>query len=147
MRVAGDIVRAAGVVRAQQQFGRVIAVVQKGIANRPITIQTLQIDPGAAGVAQRRGIGVVGETGAVGGDVVGDELAEVGPTSRLPRVVPAARGERRAIAGALPRAEGIQQRLVGIEGREVREEAVVGAAVDRRIDRPHRSQTMIADMG
>ena len=120
----------------REQFGRIVAPEQKRMPDRTIAVESLEIQPRRPRVPQLREIRMHLRRRSIGGDVVGDELAEKRPAGRLRR-------ERRrfvclvsAVAQAAGAAERKQQFLLGAERGEIRKEAPVHRRTDRRIDRP-----------
>jgi len=95
---------------AQQQLGRVVPLVEVWVADRPLAVQGLQVQPRAADVAHHRLVVVVRHWRAVGRDVVSDVLAEDrppgrdGPSLRAPCV--------HRVAGATRAADRVQERRI-----------------------------------
>ena len=58
--VARKVVGATQLIDAEQELGRIIAPEQVRIAGRSIAVETLQVEPGAAHVADQRLIVMVG---------------------------------------------------------------------------------------
>ena len=139
--VAGDVDAAL----AEQQPGGVVALVEIGRPDRPTAVDGLEVRPRRAVVAQRIGIGPVDERGAIGGDVMGDELAEERP-SGLDRGVVAAVGlERAAVAGPADNPEPVQAGLLGLERRQGLEQAAIAAAGGRAAGGATGRQAVVAN--
>ncbi len=77
--VTGQVVLLARSARAQQDPGRIGPAVEVRIADRPLAVQELQIQPRAAGVPEQLRVVVVRQRRAVGREVVGQVLAEHRP--------------------------------------------------------------------
>ena len=105
LRVARDVVAAA----AEQELRRIVALVEVGAPDRAAAVQALEVEPRRAEVPQRALLRVRAKRRAVGGDVVGDELAEERPAGRDGRVV-GALGLGASLASQAPPAEPIMCR-------------------------------------
>jgi len=147
--VAGQVGRGAGVVAADQELGRVVAVVQERHAGRAVAVDDLEVGPGAAGVADLGQLGVVGQRGAVGGDVVGHELPEHRPPGRPLGIGVGRTGPQRdrggGVAGPAGPAEGVQGVVLTVQRVELREQAPVAPTGRLRVHRPSRGQAVVAD--
>ena len=108
--VAGQVGRPAAVVTADQELGRVVAVVQVRHAGGAVAVDDLEVGPGAAGVADLGQLGMVGQRGPVGGQVMSYELPEHRPASGPLRILPPAglRPHSGGIAGPAGPAQGVQ---------------------------------------
>ena len=95
----------------EQQLRRIVALVEVRAPDGAAAVEALEVQARRAEVAQRVLLGVRAERRAVGGDVVGDELADERPAGRDGRVVVARRssaslavaraaGRRRSCAAA-----------------------------------------------
>jgi hypothetical protein len=143
-QVAGRCV----VVGTDQQLGGVAAVEEEGVADRAAAVEALEVGAWGAEVGDVVGVGVLQQQGAVGGDVMGDELAEQGPPRGDGGVVAVA-GDQAAVAGAIPPAEVDEERLVGGELRHGGEQAAVLAAgsLEWRVDASRGRQAVVPDDG
>jgi hypothetical protein len=127
-----DALRVAGHVPAvHQELARVVAVVEVRAAGRPAAVHGLEVRARGAEVEHPLRVGVVRERRAVGGDVVGDVLAEERPAGSDRGVVG---GAVRAVADPARTAQRMQERLVALQRRQVGEQAPVAAALDRGVD-------------
>ena len=102
------------------------AAVQVGIGDRPLPVQQLQVEPSAAGVPEQLRVVVVGQRRAVGGQIVGQVLAEHRPPG----------GDRASLRGAVVGgvagpagpADGPQQLRLDRQRRQLGEQPGVAAA-------------------
>src|SRR6266545_1671283 len=147
--VAWQVGGLAYVVRAEQQLGVVIVLVQEGVADGAVAVEALEVGTWRAEVRHVVGVGMAKQQRAVGGDVVGDELPEQRPASGHPSVVAALRalfhGGEAGVAGAFATAEAQQELLVGVECRELGEQPPVPAAcaVQRRVHGARRCEAVV----
>jgi hypothetical protein len=132
----------AGVVATEQQLGRIVAAVKKRVADRPGAVEAFEVGARSAEVQQVRAVGMTGEVAAVGGDVVGDELAEERPSRRRLQCVRAARS---AVGQPTRDRELEQPCLVSLQRLEVPEEPLVAPrrAGERSVDRPRRREAVV----
>ena len=96
-----------------EELRGVVALVEVGGAGRSSAVERLEVGTRGAHVAKRLDVGVGAQRRAVGGEVVGDVLAEEGPARLHVRVVLAVAAVAEAARGADPVEEG----LVGLERR------------------------------
>jgi hypothetical protein len=64
-----------------QQFGRIVALEQKRMPDRSIAVESLEVQPRRPRVPQSRDVCMRLRRRSIGGDVMGDELAEKGPAA------------------------------------------------------------------
>ena len=125
-----------------EELHGIVAPVEVGGAGRSSAVERLEVGTRGAHVAKRLDVGVGAKRRAVGGEVVGDVLAEERPARFHVRVVLAIP----AVAEAAGRAEPVEQRLVGVEARKVEHAPVSAAGRERGVD-PLGSEAVVADRG
>src|SRR5258707_9280247 len=129
LTVARQVIRRADVVRPVQEAGRIVAVVQKG---RPAArvVHALQVGARRAEVANQAWVGALAQRRTIGGDVMGDELAEQRPAGgTVCGVADEEAGAR--VEHAAGAAEGVDQVLGAVEWLQVWKDAAVLAGVRR----------------
>jgi hypothetical protein len=133
LAVARQVGLLARIVQAEQELGRVVAPVEERVADRTVAVDALEVRARRAEVLDALTGRSAYERAAVGGDVVGDQLAEEGPAGRDVDGVGA--GVTR-VADAARTRQAKQSLLVPVDGGQIREEALVpvGRAIDWRVD-------------
>ena len=135
--VARDVASRGG----EQEFGGVVLAVQVGRAHGARAVDALQVGLWDAKVADLGGVGTMSQAGAIGGDVVRDELPEEWPY-RGDMGVGVIDEVDAKVARATRTSELMQRFLVNLERGQVFKQRAVTPAVDGRVD-PFRRQAMI----
>src|SRR5436190_14432564 len=95
------------------------------MTDRSVAVETFKIELRRSGVLQLRRIEVRPEGGAIGCDVMGDELTEKRPSGGLRAERPGIVFDRSAVAQTTRPAERVQERLVRRKRRQIRKQARV----------------------
>ena len=139
LAIARNVRLLARIVHAEEQHGRVVAPVEKRAANRTVAVDALQVRAWRAEVLHALTGRSVGERAAVGRDVVGDQLAEQGPSGSDVDGVVQASPPSQMLPGP---AERQQPLLVALDGGQIREEPLVPArrAIEWRVGGARRRE-------
>ena len=143
-RVAGQVVLLARPAPAQQEPGRIVPTVEVGIADRPLAVQDLQIEPCAADVPEQLRVVVARQRRAVGREVVGQVLAEHRPPGGDGAGV--RRAAVRAVAEPTGPADGRHHLRLDRQRRQLREQAHVAAGRQGCVAGPRRCQAVVAHL-
>ncbi len=124
----------------EQQLRRIVLLEEVWGTGRPGGVDDLEVGAWRSEVLDAICVCVMAQRGAVGGDVMSDELAEERPACGHLAV-----GRRIGvvIADAARAAEGVERLVLGIQGGQGLEQASVATAVDGVAD-PLRRQALIA---
>jgi hypothetical protein len=132
----------AAPVAIEQQLRRVVAAIQVRTTEMAVSVEALEVRPRAAEIDGDRVLGVAGQRGAIGSDVVCDELSEQRPAGRdLDRV----RAAITTVTDTAGGSEREQRILLAHERWQLGKQPSVasGGSVNRRIDRAGGRQTVI----
>jgi hypothetical protein len=141
------VARHVGAVGAEQELRRVVDVEQVRRADRAVRVDHLQVELRDARVAQRPGIDATGDGRAVGGDVVGDQLAEERPPGGLDGVVAAGAQpvqDHGRVADPAVAARAHQQPGVGAQRVQAGEHAPVTGRPGGPVHGAHVAEAMVA---
>src|SRR5262245_47465401 len=132
LSVSLDVIRITG----QQELRGVIAPEQKRLADRTISVQALEVQLRGPCVGQGRRVYVMADRRPIGGDVVGNELAEERPPGGFAAERAVVVFFSPAVAQSSGAAEREQEGLVSREGRQLGEHPRIPRRRKRRVDRP-----------
>ena len=142
------VARHVDTVRAEQELRRVGEVEQVRRADRAVGVEHLQVEHRGAGVAQRLRADAAADGRSVGGDVVGDELAEERPASGLGGVIVAARAQpvegRGGVADPAVATRTHQQPGVGAGRVQVREHPPITRRPGGPVHRAYQAEAVVA---